>query len=121
MPFDWALYLQTAKTLASQAGDEAALRSAVSRAYCAAFGVAATRMKVEGKNVPASGEAHQEIWKYFESAGDMYRRQIGQNGKRLRYRRNQADYEANTTISDSIVTESLRNAEKLVGLVGKLK
>jgi uncharacterized protein (UPF0332 family) len=121
MAFDWALYLGIARSLASQAGDEAALRSAVSRAYYAAFGVAAARMRTEGQGVPTTGEAHQVLWKYFESANDRFRRKIGQDGRRLRYRRTTADYDGSRPISISEVTDSLRSAESLIRFVGMLK
>lgn len=105
MAFDWALYLGVARNLASQSNDEAALRSAISRAYYAAFGVAAARMRAEGQNVPSTGEAHRVLWKYFDSADDKFRRKIGQDGRRLRHRRATADYEGTRRVSSSDVAD----------------
>jgi uncharacterized protein (UPF0332 family) len=75
-------------------------------------------MRSEGAHLPVSS-AHQDLWKYFEGK-DMYRRNIAANGQRLRRRRNQADYEADVKISTNEVTESIRNAESIINLVGKL-
>jgi len=121
MAFDWALYLGVARSLASQKSDDAAMRSAVSRAYYAAFGVAAAQMRIEGKTVPSTGEAHQVLWKYFESASDKFRRKIGQDGRRLKYRRTTADYDGSRPISSSEVVDSLRSAESLIRFIGMLK
>lgn len=121
MPFDWTLYLGVAKALASQAGDEAALRSAISRAYYAAFGLAAARARTEGGAVPRTGEAHAEVWKHFESANDQYRRKIGQDGKRLRWRRRQADYDEAVRISTGDVTDSIRRADSIIRFIGLLR
>jgi uncharacterized protein (UPF0332 family) len=121
MPFDWALYLTVARTLGAQVTDEAALRSAISRAYYAAFGVASVRMKADGRNVPNTGDAHKVLWDYFESANDKFRRKIGQDGKRLRWRRRQADYDASAKLSNNEVTDSLRTAEAIIRFIGQLK
>ena|SRR6266446_4970877 len=121
MAFDWALYLGIARTLAAQSTDEAALRSAISRAYYAAFGVASIRMRIDGKNVPDTGDAHRVLWEHFESANDKFRRKIGQDGKRLRWRRRQADYNATAKVSTSEVTDSVRTAESILRFVDQLK
>src|SRR5208282_4665971 len=111
MAFDWASYLHVSRALAAQTTDEAALRSAISRAYYAAFGIASARMRADGENVPSTGEAHKAVWAHFESANDKFRRKIGADGKRLRWRRRQADYEAAVKISENEVKDSINTAE----------
>src|SRR5581483_8948418 len=107
--------------LAASASDEAALRSAVSRAYYAAFGMASIRMRIDGKHVPAGGDAHQVLWNYFESSSDRFRRKIGADGRRLRWRRNQADYDAAAKISSNEVTDSIRSADAVLRFLNMLK
>jgi uncharacterized protein (UPF0332 family) len=121
MPFDWGLYLNTARSLAANTNDEAALRSAVSRAYYAAFGLASLRAVAENKHVPSTGEAHAVVWKHFESASDRFRKKIGADGKRLRWRRRQADYDASAKISSAEVSDSLNTADSIIRFLALLK
>ena len=94
MPFDWSQYLALAEELAERQNDEAALRSAISRAHYAAFCLARNRLRQEGVALPRTGAAHGMIWAtYRETAGSSTRRSIGHIGDRLRVIRNMADYD----------------------------
>ena len=48
MQFDWNQYLTLANKLALSSGDEASLRSAISRAYYCAFNLALAKAKING-------------------------------------------------------------------------
>jgi hypothetical protein len=78
-------------------------------------------MKADGRNVPSTGDAHKILWDYFESANDKFRRKIGQDGKRLRWRRRQADYDAFAKVSNSEAIGSLKTAEAIIRFIGQLK
>lgn len=93
MPFDWAEFLTLAEELAPRAGDEAAARSAISRAYYAALGLAAAHLRAEG--VPISQlQIHGQVSKAFQNSRDERRKDIAQHLIWLRQQRNRADYDA---------------------------
>ena len=90
--YNWDDYLTLARSLAARSTDDAALRSAISRAYYAVHGTA--RQFLRGKQVSAElvGQ-HKQLGNWFENRPDLRARQIGATGNRLRIRRNKADYD----------------------------
>lgn len=92
MSFEWEHYLDLAQRLA-QADDEASQRSAISRAYYAAFHLA--RKYVEKAHPEVSlrqhGVEHGAIWAHLKS-GNSREPVIGEQGDRLRQTRVKADY-----------------------------
>jgi len=93
MVFDWAKYLVLAEELAMRITDEASLRSAISRAYYAAFCTARNRLLQEGEEIPKTGDAHTIVWTKYRESTQKHRRYIGITGDRLRRSRRKADYE----------------------------
>jgi len=93
--FDWSDYLALARTLAT--GDEAHQRSAISRAYYAAFHAA--RRLVERAHpevrVPRHGGNHEIVWAALRD-GTRVERVAAIHGTRLRMLRAKADYELHT-------------------------
>lgn len=87
MPFDWIEYLKLAHRLNSFGG-EADNRSAISRAYYAAFCL--SRNYALGKNIPipSGPAAHKAVITYFNGVSAN----ISTNLSRLRKDRNYADY-----------------------------
>lgn len=92
MSFEWEHYLHLAQRLA-QEDDEASQRSAISRAYYAAFHTA--RKYVEKAHPEVSlrqhGVEHGAIWDHLK-LGSSREPVIGQQGDRLRQARVKADY-----------------------------
>jgi len=111
MPFDWKQYLSFADEL-SKRSEEAALRSAVSRAYYAAFCTARNHLRVKGEQIPDSEQTHKVVWESFQRRGKTYAA-VYQNGVRLRSRRRQADYEDEIKDLSNLVTEALRDAKNV--------
>lgn len=92
MPFAWADYLTLAATLAANIGDEASLRSAISRAYYAAYNLAVDRAGAHGVSivrVPGTGP-HEACWMAYQTVPTVVR--IGVTGDRLKVLRHKADY-----------------------------
>lgn len=89
MGFAWREYLTLATELAERSEQEAALRTAISRAYYAVFCTARARLAE-----PSLGTAHRGVWDAYRNAGDRNRRSIGNRGDRLRRLRQRADYDA---------------------------
>ncbi len=110
MSFDWSDYLDLARELYRQgvvhSSKEAELRSAISRAYYAAFCKARNHLRdKENRTLSEGPEAHVEVQDKFILSSDRRRREIGENLNRLRTFRNRADYRdifsglTNTTIT----------------------
>jgi uncharacterized protein (UPF0332 family) len=119
--FDWEDYLVQALTLAA-VGDEAGLRSAISRAYYSAFGLGLRRLRdVEGLPVPQSGAAHKYVGRTFaEDPLDQKRQLIGITLNRLRSARNHADYDDSVNDLVGLSQLSLEDAQRVVNLVRSL-
>jgi hypothetical protein len=119
--FDWGEYLNQALRLAA-GGDEAGYRSSISRAYYSVFGIARRRLSdVEHLTVPTTGRAHEYVWMTFGSAAaDVTRAAIGAGGRRLRNRRNLADYDDVVADLALLSKESLAEAQRVIALISGL-
>ncbi len=119
--FDWGEYLSQAQRLAA-VGDEAGYRSSISRAYYSVFGLARRRLSdVERLPVPSTGRAHEYVWTTFGAASaDVTRVAIGAGGRRLRNRRNLADYDDVVADLALLSSESLAEAQRVIALIGTL-
>jgi hypothetical protein len=97
MSFDWAQFLKVAAFLETHSDvglDDGALkRSAVSRAYYAAFCLARNYLRDNlGFNPSYTGEDHRDVVKRLRLEGRGLRK-AGENLERLRQWRNQCDYD----------------------------
>jgi hypothetical protein len=120
--FDWGEYLDQARRLAA-GGDEAGYRSAISRAYYSAFGLACRRLRdVEHLPVPNTGQAHQYVWTTLAASSppDAKRAAIAAGGRRLRYRRGLADYDDVVADLALLSSECLAEAQRVVALLNAL-
>lgn len=100
MNFDWSQYLNLAKEFLGQptspASQEAKMRSAISRAYYAAFISARNYLQeTEGHSIPTTADAHKYVVQQFKQSADRERQNIGRNLEKLRRDRNAADYKNN--------------------------
>src|SRR5439155_17441616 len=94
MAFDWRDYLGLARRLSAQPGDEAALRSAISRAYYSIYCIARNRLRNKGWAVP-SQSSHRAVWDQYRLDKNQRARSIGTSGSRLHRLRCKADYDDN--------------------------
>lgn len=97
MSFDWTDCLSFAAALLSDPDipgpAEAALRSAASRAYYAAFHAALAFAQAEGYVSYGSGDDHRAVQRHFrQDKSDVTRRKIAQELNRALNRRREADY-----------------------------
>lgn len=86
--FDWGDYV----ILAAQADDEAALRTAIGRAYYAAYGRAAEHLIARGL-LGTRPATHRNVWSAFKVPTDSERWTIWTVGLRLKDQREKADYQ----------------------------
>jgi uncharacterized protein (UPF0332 family) len=114
MVFDWTGYLLLAQELAERRNDEASLRSAVSRAYYAAFCTARNRLLQEGEEIPKTGEAHTIVWAKYRESAQKRRKDIGITGDRLRRSRIRADYDDEFPDIRARVEDAVAKARRLL-------
>ena len=119
MGFNWSEYLTIAKELALRS-DEAALRSALSRAYYAAFGTALERLAVTGHAISQTAEAHSEVCRLYKNADDGPLHYVGIEGVRLRQLRRWADYDRNVVFNDIVVGKAVSLAERTINAIRRL-
>jgi len=116
MPFDWREFLVQAKNLVGYAGfpysQEAAERSAVSRAYFAAFCLARNYAEAQ-LNFKRSGDAkdHKRLREHLKNSGKA---QMASRMNRLRDWRNDCDYKDEVRNLKRLVKYALENADKVI-------
>lgn len=89
--FEWASYHTLARELAARSNDEAALRTAVSRAYYAAFCRARNFLRREGVDTDDM-RSHRALWSRYVVHSDPSYQAIGDLGDYIRRHRILADY-----------------------------
>lgn len=90
--FDWRGFFALAERLGQDVADEAALRSAISRADHAVFALARRRLIADGC-WNSGRNPHKRLWATYRIADDERCRTIGHRGFNLLDRRKRADYE----------------------------
>ena len=110
MPFDWTEYGRLAEDLRTR-GDEASLRSAVSRAYYSVYHQARNYLLAEGIELSKTDSSHKVVWNRYKGIGGTSCRAVGVNGERLNDNRTQADYENELRNIESLVEETFEIAQ----------
>ena len=106
-------YLPFASSLAS-GPTEAAWRSAVSRAYYAAFHVARNLFTDLGFTVPKAERAHAYLWLRLANCGHPDVQNAGLDLNHLRQDRNRADYEAQRSMSRPTAAKNVQIAAEII-------
>jgi hypothetical protein len=89
-PFNWSEYERVARELSTHA-DECYLRTSISRAYYYIFHLG--RKRVEENGFPLfKPDAHKQIWEKFSESPDFRCRKLAETAKRLKEKRESADY-----------------------------
>ncbi|WP_449419169.1 hypothetical protein [Phormidium nigroviride] len=118
MSFNWSEYLDLAQQLAGKAPisatQESRLRSAISRAYYAAFIQARNRLRDgDSLSIPLD-RTHQYVIRQFKNSPETLRQSIGKNLSRLRVNRNRADYDDIVPQLPELTRMSLKLAAKVI-------
>lgn len=90
--FSWTDFLDLAEELALRTSDEAALRTAISRAYYAAYCTAATHVLTQRLDLKASDLNHKLVWRLFQDRSSRLVWSIFDNGMAVLSMRVEADY-----------------------------
>jgi len=127
MSFDWNEYYQLSRELAGLATgvstQEAKMRSAISRAYYAAFCKARDYLlqTYPEEVLPQGSDIHYYVPRRFESSSDKMRRDIGEHLRILRTYRNRADYDGVVRDLATTTQQALRRASSALQQLSKLK
>lgn len=119
--FDWTKYQVLAEELGRRTSDEASLRSAISRAYYAAFCKARNHLLQEGEQIPKTGRAHKIVWDKYRKADQRRQKSIGTTGDRLRRQRGKADYDDTFPDLLSILQSTTTSARQLLEALENIK
>ncbi len=120
MPFDWNTYKDLAEEL-RQRDDEASKRSAVSRLYYSVYWNARFFLEEsQGFLYSENKEPHGQIWQEFIRQGKIFRN-IGENGRRLRNKRNSADYDQDIPRLEDDLEISFRWASQILYDLSKVQ
>lgn len=110
---DFRDYLNLAVALVN-GSSEAEWRSAVSRAYYAAFHVAREFLASLNFTVPHAERAHGYLWLRLANAGHADVCDAGNRLNALRRERNRADYDAHISVSQSSARTHVQRAEEII-------
>ncbi len=117
---DWNEYLTLARDLASRPDNEAAQRSAISRAYDAAYGRTAESL-IEREDLVRGSITHHAVWLAFRDAADPDRFAFWEHGTVLKDRREHADYRRLFQGSlTQAARDSIRRATEVLTLLDRL-
>jgi uncharacterized protein (UPF0332 family) len=120
--WDWREYVAFARAVQpaqiSSNSDEARGRSAVSRAYYAAYHVARTHALANGWIPPAKKrEKHGDVWSWFqERPRTQTERDVGDLGQRLIDQRRRSDYES-PCLNAKETESAMKTAEEILHLL----
>ena len=106
-------FLAAAMRLLSSS-EQADWRSAVSRAYYAAFHVACQLFQGFGFTVPNADRAHAYLWMRLQNCGAAAIEKVGRDLNALRTRRNDADYYLSRPINPVQTRATVLLAEQVV-------
>ena len=112
-PFDFIDYLDLADSLAA-GSDEAAWRSAISRAYYAALHVAFQALPLSIRGTITHRTTHRDVWQLYTTSSVAACRQIGHAGIRLQRARVQADYRVLPTVSSTQTIRLVAQARQAI-------
>jgi uncharacterized protein (UPF0332 family) len=111
-PFDWLEYLELARQL-SKSDKEAALRSAISRAYYAAFNQVRAYCVSREIYIPRAVDSHQVVWDKFKEGRTL--RGVYTNGDLLKQQRVLADYKSEPIERlEDTVAQAIRYADRVL-------
>lgn len=130
MNFNWEEFLNVARDLTANATSQTSLqkregmrRSAVSRAYYAVFGTALKFLQANypAHPLPAHGEIRQSVIDFFAFSDDETFREIAKLLRRLRQRRNEADYKTNLTGLEKMAQNAIFDANRVLNALSGLE
>jgi uncharacterized protein (UPF0332 family) len=126
MSFDWSKFLELAKYLANNSenlsNEEACFRSAVSRAYYAAFCITRKYIqKTDGKEI-RGGDAHKKVREHLQKSGNKIKKKVANQLEAIHFNRKKADYDdkIDRETPRSLAFKTLKFAETIMNEIKEL-
>ena len=110
---DFRDFLKLANTLVNGT-TEGEWRTAVSRAYYAAFHVARELLIDLSFVVPRADRAHGYLWLRLANAGQVDVQDAGNRLNALRRERNRADYDPHITVRQAMARTQIQRSEEII-------
>jgi hypothetical protein len=114
--FDWNAYLTLSEELSTRS-DEAALRTAISRAYYFVYQTAKRREAVKQYRFSNEGKSHDDLWELYDRNTSQECKRLARIGKRLKLRRVDADYSAYYPRIEEDITTVLQDAKDCAAIL----
>jgi uncharacterized protein (UPF0332 family) len=105
----------------AQGGTEAEWRTAVSRAYYAAFLATRELFRDLGFQVPRAAQAHAYLWMRLSNSGNLEVARAGADLNDLQRERNRSDYDNHVTIHQSDAVLLVQVARQLTQRLGSAR
>jgi uncharacterized protein (UPF0332 family) len=105
---------QTLAEIWITSGSEAEWRSAVSRAYYAAFHAARQLLVALGFRVPRASQAHAYLWMRLSNCGDPVIQIAGADLNNLQSGRNEADYDFHLSFTQATALRLVQLARLII-------
>lgn len=118
-PFDWSEYFKLAGELAKRK-DEAALRSALSRAYYYVYHLALSRALDNGFTTRSGEGTHTQMWRNYSGSPEPDCRKLAEIGGRLKEKRERADYNQIYARIHEEIPDMLADAQDFAARLQKL-
>src|SRR5271166_981735 len=118
-PFDWSEYFKLADELAKRT-DEAALRSALSRAYYYVYHLALRRALDNGFTTKSGEGTHTQMWRNFSGSPEPDCRKLAEIAGRLKEKRERADYNQIYVRINEEIPEMLADAQDFADRLQRL-
>jgi uncharacterized protein (UPF0332 family) len=90
--FDWSDYFKLASELAKRTEDSCR-RTAIGRAYYYIFHLARKRIEANGFTIFPGGDSHKQVWEKYTGNVESDCKKLGEIAKRLKEKRQRADYD----------------------------
>jgi uncharacterized protein (UPF0332 family) len=127
--FDWLKFLSLARDLRTRTEEEA-IRTSVSRAYYATYhkalefldsrSIAVSRVSASPAGVQA-GTSHDALWRTFSRSQDRRWQKIGEDGDRLKRKRQMVDYDSYVhKLVPDVADEALLVSQRIVDTLAQL-
>jgi hypothetical protein len=117
--FDWSDYLKLAEELAKRR-EEYCLRTAISRSYYYVYHLARKRIIDNGFIIVRGGDSHKQVWEKFDGSPEFDCKKLYQLAKRLKDKRQQADYDQVFPRIQDELPEVLQMTRKFAADLAKL-
>jgi hypothetical protein len=128
--FDWLKFLSLAKELRKRETEEEAIRTCISRAYYATYHKAHEFLDNRGIGISRATAApggtraltaHDAVWRTFAESRDRRWQKVGEDGDRLKRKRQQADYESYIhKLVPDVADEAILKSESIIEELSRL-